>query len=410
MVITEKLYKRLVWICYITYLFSIIAFGDRSEFYKFSNLIFVVLVALMGGYIVRSGVIKLHRFIFSLIPFILFSFISCIWSYDKTATLTRSITLVKLFVLMLVMTLYLCITKTLVEYIYGIAISGVIVSVYVIIFYGFSGLSQMLRDNTRVGTDLVNANTLAIFLALSVAILLNLYFEKRRIIFLAFIVGVCAIIALTGSKKGILDLVIVFLVIGVRGNNISSNIGTRIIKWIFRLLLFGIIIYFAWQLPVFSIARDRISIMIKELYGVGPTVDYSTLERRRLLQAGWEQFIKTPILGVGIGASGYIVVNALGYDTYLHNNYIELLATGGVIGALLYYCPIIQLFHINWKYRKESRPAFICVICLILMIVNDLAAVQFISKMTYVLLALSYASAILTMKDRSLNEKNNTII
>lgn len=381
--------SNMIWCIFVFYLFTIVAFGDRVEYYKYSNITFVVLIGTMALYVMRRTiVVPIDLFIF--LPFLVFSFLSITWSYMLDRTLERSITLLKLFVLLYFMSLYLLRSRQTERYIYGIAFAGILILIYVICFYGFSGLRQMISEGSRVGREFVNSNTLAIFLSFSTIILIYHFLDKRKWYYLVLIIGLVVIIATTGSKKGLLDLAVGFIMV-TGFNQESSNGAKKLFKWMLGMTIGVVFLYFLWQSPIFATVRERYEIMLGFLSGTSTKIDYSTRERQLMLEAGWKQFRKTPFLGIGIGASGYITDYIFGRDTYLHNEYIELLATGGIIGCSLQILPILFVLTRNWKYRKTSKSSQMCSILLVIYMINGIAAVQYFSKFTYVIFAISLA-------------------
>lgn len=387
----KKIYlKDIIWVVYVFYLFTIIAWGDRIEYFKYSNITFVVLSALMVFYIApRISRIPSNLFLF--LPFLLFSFASISWSVVPDDTLTKSITLARLFLLLVIMAFYLYVTDDTRKYIYGIAVAGVLVLLYVISFYGFAGLRQMIDGGLRVGEEFVNSNTLAIYLSFSALIFLYLFIQKKKWYYIILTVAFSVVIASTGSKKGVLDLIVGILAmvsIQSRSEHGLSKIG----KWFFRLGVLSVGLYILWQSPFFTTIRYRVELMTGFLTGTGTQKDYSTLERQIMMRIGLEQFFKKPILGIGIDASSSITRSAVGYGTYLHNDYIELLACGGIVGFLTEYIPIVIVFIKNWKKRAESEICGLCALLLIVYMVNGIAAVQYFSKICYVIFAISLSS------------------
>ena len=172
-------FNSLIWVVFVFYLFTIIAFGDRVEYFRYSNITFVVLIGLMSIYVVRRSLLVPAN-LFMFLPFLLFSFLSIIWSYMPDSSLQRSITLLRLSVLLLIMAFYLIRSKQTEQFIYGIAVAGLMILLYVFSFYGLAGLRQMIEEGMRVGGEFVNSNTLAIYLSFSAVIFFYLFLDKRK--------------------------------------------------------------------------------------------------------------------------------------------------------------------------------------------------------------------------------------
>ena len=251
----------------------------------------------------------------------------------------------------------------------------------------------MVADNIRVGGEIVNENTLAIFLALSAVILFGLYLKIKKIFYIIIFFALVVLNVITGSKKGLMDLAIgIFLTLFFAAANDKGK-KNRLLKWTAMITIAFIITYFAWQLPVFDVVRTRFELMFGFLSGKSNIIDYSTLERQKMIEEGVQQFYKTPILGIGIGATSYLTMQFLGRATYLHNNYIELLATGGIVGTLFYYSSILKIGIKNWNNRCKSYANQYSCIILIIILINDFAAVQYFSKLTYILFAIAIAAS-----------------
>lgn len=391
MISKKKSYMQLlVWFTYIFYLFTIFAFGDRSETYVISNITFIALIGLI---VLRLGSKMLHirRSFLSFLPFVIFSFLSLLWSYDYDATFEASLTLLKLFILLVFLAKYIYETGEISEYINGIAIASFLVVIYLIAFYRIDVIFALMSNGQRVGDDVVNSNKLAMFLSLGAVISLMRCFETKQKILIILYVILFGVIALTGSKKGIIDIILGSLItISLSQGKSDKN---RYIKWILRTLIVLIGIYFLWEQPIFATIRYRMEIMIGTFLRTNAQnqTDYSTLQRQELIRVGISQFVKTPLLGVGINASGFLGKIAVNFSTYLHNNYIELLATGGIVGTLLYYYPVISVFVSSIKKRNNSNDIKLCMLFLLIQFINDTGAVQYALKFTYVIFAICLA-------------------
>ena len=402
MIIRKLSLNNLIWFIFVFYLFTIIAFGDRADYFKYSNITFIVLIGFMALYVIKQSLV-VPRALFMFLPFLIYSFLSTAWSYIPNYTIQRSVTILRLFVLLVIMSFYLLKSKQTEQFIYGFALAGIIIIIYLFSFYGFLGLRKMINEGSRVGEGFVNSNTLAIYLSFSSIIFLYLFLHKKKWYYIVLALGLVAIIASTGSKKGLLDLAVGYgLVFGF--NQEQTKGMKKIVKWIIALSIVVIALYLLWNSPVFSTVRIRFERMIGFLSGAGEVIDYSTKERQLMISIGWKQFLETPIFGIGIGASGYLTSIALGTNTYLHNDYIELLATGGLFGLVLQYFPIIYIYTKNWKYRKISKASQLSSVLLTIYIVNSIAAVQYFSKLSYVIFAIGLACY---LENRNTEQTNN---
>ena len=384
------MYKKIVWMIYVFYIFSVVAFSESTTYYIFSNLTFLLLIALMGYYLISTNpTIMKESFVF--IPFVFFCFLSFIWSYSKSATFTRSITMLALIIFFIILKEYVVKTNSIKEYIWGTAISGILFIPYLIISYGVSGIKSIIFDGTRLGGEIANENTIAIMLIFSFIIFFQRFIKSKRLIYIFPMILTVSFALLTGSKKGIIDLVLGSLLIILISQN-DKNVLKRSLKNTNLIIIVFLVLYILWTLPIFTLVRERIELMFYFLKDSSSIIDYSTITRQKMIKYGLEQFYKTPILGIGIGASDYITNIYMGEKSYLHNNYVELLATGGMVGFLLYYIPIWKIIKRCWINREISDEVRVCFVLLVITLVNDFAAVSYFSKYTVVILALCLAS------------------
>ena len=78
--------------------------------------------------------------------------------------------------------------------------------------------------------------------------------------------------------------------------------------------------------------------------------------------------------------------------TYLHNNYIEILASGGIVGFVLYYAPyaiaLVSLLKRVFKDRDRAPVVVITLVLLITRLIGHLGIVLYYSKIEYIFIAL----------------------
>lgn len=111
-------------------------------------------------------------------------------------------------------------------------------------------------------------------------------------------------------------------------------------------------------------------------------------------EVGFAQFLKTPIFGIGIGCSDVLLQHTINRSTYLHNNYIELLACGGIVGTALYYVPRLPCSGTFGAavFCKTGRPSA-CLTILLLLLIMDYGAVAYSEKMQYLYLLMLFVQA-----------------
>ena len=153
-----------------------------------------------------------------------------------------------------------------------------------------------------------------------------------------------------------------------------------IIKFLAAGVVIAILVESLAHTGLFSGASERVQGLIASITGEGE-VDSSTSLREYYRQVGWDQFLKTPIAGIGINNSS-VLLSMVGSDhiTYLHCNYAELAACGGLLGLISYYSIHIYLMVNELKYIKIDKSAIFFVIWLFLMLTTDWGAVSYYTK------------------------------
>ena len=77
--------------------------------------------------------------------------------------------------------------------------------------------------------------------------------------------------------------------------------------------------------------------------------------------------------------------------TYLHNNYVELLAGGGIVGFAVFYSMYGYLIVNFIRKRRVAEPMKnLCIIIVVLLLVMDVALVSYYSKDLYFILMIPF--------------------
>jgi len=197
-------------------------------------------------------------------------------------------------------------------------------------------------------------------------------------------------IALSQSRKAFLVMGVGIFLCCVLYNLGSKNLFKNIDK-IFLIFIVLIILYnYISSLSLFSGMMERVNRLIASFTGEGK-VDNSTLIRNKMIEIGFEQFMKTPLLGMGMANPHYLSNAYLGKDAYLHNNFIELLAGGGIVGFLIYYSMYTYILKMLWKFRKfKNREYTICLVLAVVLIILDWGMVSYYQKIRYIYLMMLF--------------------
>lgn len=193
---------------------------------------------------------------------------------------------------------------------------------------------------SRLGADLSgNVNTVATNIGIMLVpttYLLFLPHNKKISLIINWgivLLGTLCMI-LTGSKKGLLVLVIIFVMYFV--------IIKKPIKYLMFPLLLLIFVYAIFNVQfLYDTIGFRVVDMLATLeIGTSVTAAQSTAIRDSMIKEGLRSFWNHPFFGGGMNYFQFI--NNTRY--YSHNNYVELLNNMGIVGLILYYGPFINVF------------------------------------------------------------------
>lgn len=383
-IVKTFLYKSRNIFLYI-YVFTIFIFSYQDNLNNFSNIIFLILFFLTFVY--KRLKIKIDISILSFFIFILYISLGMFYANDKLQVITSIRTMMLLLLLVIVLINSMDNKMVINNVLKCVIIANAISLAYSIFQNGFT-LSQVASNTSRLSGTMVNQNTFGINQAIASSI--AFFFvsssseKKQKLIY--FILG--AILTLGVIISGSRTAIIGFLVSNT-GCIFASNKKSKVLKSIaFIIAIILPLYYFKDFLNNIYVFR-RMENLINFFNGNALLDGEGSINMRSYyIKLGITIFKENPILGIGISNFGSYLLNEVGYSTYAHNNYIEILATTGIIGSFIYYVLmqgtlILRCKNItdNYKYLFE----FI----LFSRLLMDFSNVSYYRKETYLIYALS---------------------
>lgn len=334
---------------------------------------------LLDGRHLRVG----NQLLFPIL-FIAYCVVSLLWSYNQTVAYRQLITQLQL-ILLLIFT-YMAVMKNaeIKDYLDAVYIAGWGMVVHAIIRYGgLENYIKIMEEGIRMGDEITNQNVFGlVFSNAALAAAYYLVFRKRKLDLIS--IAVFTFFALSsGSKKAALLIVLGILAI------VAVNNG---IKRIYKTVIAGVIVLIAasyvLQLPYF----ETINVRLEEYFS--GELNTSDEIRQELINVGVKLFQKKPFFGYGL--DNYYLFSPTG--TYAHNNFIEVLVSGGVVGFVLYYSmyvvPLCKMFLGKFKkFAWQNKEYLMLLILVVMELVFSYGMVQLYDKNSYILLGVALASA-----------------
>ena len=319
------------------------------------------------------------------IPFVVVCGLSIIWSANRYASLTRTITLALNVVVFGLLWIYIYENHKQLLLLKAIAIAGGVFAIYIVSYYGgiqaFIRLMSEADERSRIGGEVAHLSLIGQSLSLAGIVDIWVYFhvskEKKGWYLLILIIETLVVIA-SQSRTGL-----AFLAVGCGIILLQQSKSEKMQKWIFRMGLIATIAI------IVLINIDLSSIMARWTGLFSSTHDASTLIRFRLIEEGLTKFLDRPLVGYGIDASGTVSV----YHSYFHNNYVELLATTGLLGTIAYYGVYVGLWLRLRKMNPKNDMVMLAKVLLLIQLCMMLATVTYYVKYQQVMLVFIEAVA-----------------
>lgn len=348
---------------------------------KYVYLVLAGTIFILGAF--RNGFkvdITVEPFHLCTMLFLLYGFTSYLWAIDGTYTIKRMTTVAQTLLCMYLV--YTCYrndknSKRLLDCVMW---AGYLVAMYAIYYYGLATIRALVQAGNRIDNEFANVNAIGMMAAYSLIITFSKIINKHLSLSLIFALPALLMVIASGSRKAFIILICgMFFVYLTKSMSSSVKPIETVFKFFAVCLLSVAVVVIIWSIPTFSPVTERLGQTLNQFTGKG-AVDESTVRRAWFIEIGLKQFLKTPIQGIGIGNSLFII----GRNTYLHNNYVEILACGGILGILTFYSSYLYCGPTILKsIRNYDEITVLCVTFFVLQLVMDFMQVSYFSKDTF---------------------------
>lgn len=379
----QKISRILFFLTIVTvYLFS------ATDSYSITWVAYILFTAVgLLTVFYNGGKIRVYKEIWLFVLFVVYSGVSLLWAkYDKNQSLS-------FLLMMIVFTILACNvfrTKEDIEFLIKANIwAGVILSIYAPFTYGFNNYVTAMIGGMRMGSEVGGANTVGICTAMSLVMALGYYLFKRNKLYIIVIVPMVFTCFSTGSRMALITLVAGVLIMFFIYFNMENRnkLGS-----FFKIVIFSVAALFALyyvlkSIPAFNRLYVRFDELVQVLLGNMASTDGIGTNRIRtvLINTGLSAFKENPVLGIGFNNGRYLLSGYKGNSTYsLHNNYVDILCGGGIIGFIIYYSLYVDLIvKLAKRINKKNWLAGIALGTLILNLIGHMSGVFYSLKFYY---------------------------
>ena len=384
MINTKKLCDKTIWLLTLWWIVAIYLFTQetwgRYCYFMASAAVFILTAVKRHGKVN----LRIRAYHLYMIAFALFCGLSAVWAREPAAAISKCQTIILTIVCCSMMYPFYEEQESIEQLVTMLMWAGYFVALYSIQKFGLSTLlTATVSRNTRMEFGYNNSNTIGMICALSIVIQVYKIIYGERSLWSFLMVPTIVVVAASQSRKALILMPVGVMMVMLLKNAGNKNVVKGFVKAVFSIAVLVIVIIGLSQLSIFNGMNERMERMFNSFTGEG-IVDNSSIVREKMREAGIAQFFKTPLVGIGIGGSGSITETAIGLRTYLHNNYVELLACGGILGTLLYYIPYISCLRVFRKKKNiRNRQTVICITIMFVLLVMDYGLVSYYDKLQY---------------------------
>lgn len=201
----------------------------------------------------------------------------------------------------------------------------------------------------------------------------------------------------SGSRTALLVGVIGFCIFSV----ISAKNSEVTLRRILTIIAFVVFLYFLiMKVPVlYDVIGNRMERLF-DFVGQGVVEEKSIDWRNQMIAYGFTLFAENPIFGVGIDSFRIYFYQKAAFMTYAHNNFIELLADGGIVGFILYYSIFIKGL-VEYRKSKISYKKYLLLL-LAALLLSDISSISYQSLDAQFLLCVVVSALCVRMDERKI--------
>ncbi len=390
----EKILNNTGIAMFFIYMITYNIFSYRANTVIISEIILLILLIIISLYIIfikkyiRAGSFLIFLFIYNA-----YLFINIYFSINKSISFEKIKTLLLLIAFSYMLYNFFDNKLKIRQGLVAITYSYIILGIYTLNKYGFSNLFSGIVSK-RIGSDISQENVLGTSLAIGAVLCFYFALYKGKKIYYLYFIFLFIMSSFTQSRKALFSVLVGIIILVFLKNRMKNFLKTFLL-----LLLAIIVLYILLKLPIFEGVLSRVN----GIFDTSKPMEASAFIRKNMIKDGIEYFCQKPLIGYG-----YDCFRELGYyNTYSHNNYIEMLINGGILSFIIYYglylYIIIKLIPNIFKFDSVSIIFFTMIIIQLIM---DFAEVSYSSKIIYIYFALYFSYINIETDEIKLYERN----
>lgn len=390
---------RLIWILTAT-LYACFSIANTNPTWSSLSLLLITgFVAIITATKYGINNIVINSFQTNIIVFAIYCFISTLWAIDPSDAIERGITVVEICVCMTVfLWAYSNMQNPFYRLLKAVMYGGYAVTIYTFIFIGIKNILSMVALGGRLDSTFDNVNTIGLICAISLILSVFFLYQKKKWLLVLLDIPTLVLLSACGSRKALLVTIVGCFAIYLFRHRTVNKIAF-VFKIIISIVFLFIILRLLSSLSIFSGISERMQGLLALVTGNGE-IDHSAQVRQDMFNLGISIFKDNPILGIGMGNAHIYTLKYIGHDCYLHNNYAELLANGGVVGTYLFYRIYLSIIKkLKRNHRLKTQDGVMILILMFCLLVSDLSVVSYYSKLTYFFFMIFYVYN--TQKEKS---------
>ena len=380
---------RIIWLLTVILFASIIIFAESGGAMVLFGI--TIIIFFLSTLQARSLRLKITRYQGMVLLFATYCAITALWSENSNNALSVSFAIIKMLICTTVIYTHYSKFESIEQITRAVMWAGYIVVIYSFVYYGPRQTMLMLVSSGRLENAFANVNTIAMLAATSVMISVFFMAINKRINVLLIALDLISLLLIlaSGSRKALV-LMIAGVIMIIMFKSATKNVIKTVTRWIGLGIILFFVFVFLLSLPVFDSINVRMKGLVAFVTGNGE-MDNSAWVRQNYIRIGIEQFKKTPLIGMGMNNTYLISPQVVGKSTYLHNNFVELLAGGGIVGFILFYRIYVFLLAKFWESRKcFDDYTRLCIVWIAIHFMMHYGAVVYYYKETYVYLTILF--------------------